>query len=368
LTRRTLALAGAVSLLAGGCAHLGSRAGAPAAIRAGGITARPVATGLNFPAAFTFAPSGRIYYGEKNTGRIVILDPRNGRKRGFFRVPGVSSTGEQGLLGIAIPPGFPHTPYVYAYVTRNVNGQPRNQIVRITAANGSGGHMRVLFMSSTVAQANHNGGRILFGPDGNLYAVIGEATNPANSQDLSVPSGKILRMTPSGGVPKNPPLPGTRIDAFGIRNSFGFAFDPKTGRLWESENGPECNDELNRIVPGRNYGWGTHETCSGRAPRNTNQDGPSPMLPLRWYTPTIAPTGVAFCGKCGLGPGSNGKLFMGTYNTGDIRRIGLTRNRLGVTSQLVVYKHGSAILSMEAAPAGRLFFSDGSGIFRLVLG
>ena len=70
-------------------------------------------------------------------------------------------------------------------------------------------------------------------------------------------------MTPAGGVPSDNPIPGSRVFAFGIRNSFGFTFDPQTDSLWETENGPECNDEINLIVGGGNFGWGPSETAAG---------------------------------------------------------------------------------------------------------
>ena len=185
---------------------------------------------------------------------------------------------------------------------------------------------------------------------------------------FSVTGGKILRMTPSGGIPAGNPFARKRIWAYGVRNSFGFAFDPRTGRLWETENGPECNDELNRIIKGRNDGWGPNENCSGTSPQDTNNSGPNPNLPKLWYTPPIAPTGIAFCRRCGLGSASNGRLFFGAYNTGDIRRVRLAANRLGVAGQSIVYHHGSGIMSMEVGPNGHLYFSDSGAIFRLVPG
>src|SRR5207249_410022 len=116
------------------------------------------------------------------------------------------------------------------------------------------------------------------------------------------------------------PFRGSRIFASGIRNSFGYDFDPQTGRLWLVDNGPECNDELNLISAGANYGWGPSETCTTPppAPENTNQDGPSPVLPEFWFAATIGPTGLAFCDGCGLGAGSDGGLFFGDDNGGSI--------------------------------------------------
>jgi glucose/arabinose dehydrogenase len=200
-----------------------------------------------------------------------------------------------------------------------------------------------------------------------LYAIVGDGHDSANAQDTTDNDrGKILRMTPRGDAPKTNPIAGSRIWAYGIRNSFGFAFDPQTGDLWETENGPECNDELNPIIEGENYGWGPNETCSGQSPENTNQDGPDPVLPELWYTPTIAPTGIAFCERCGLGVKTNGALLFGAANTGDVRRVTLNASRSHVTGQKVVYTHPESVLSIEVAPDGTIYFSDFGAIYRLV--
>jgi len=299
-----------------------------------------------------------------------VIGPRRRSNSLFFRIPHVVADGEQGLLGLALDPEFPQTPFVYAYATRRVHGHERDQIVRIEDQRGHGSALHVIIWSSpTDAGVYHDGGRIEFGPGGALFAIQGEAHDAGNSQDLSNDAGKILRMTPAGKPAPGNPFPDSRVFAYGIRNSFGFDFDPQTGRLWETENGPSCNDELNRIVAGRNYGWGPHQTCSTppAPPHNTNQDGPKPVMPRRWYTPVIAPTGAVFCERCGLGDASLGRLFFGAYDTGEIRRVTLTKDRLGVTRQAVVYVHGEGLLSMEAAPDGRLYFSDSHAIYRLVL-
>src|SRR5262249_29735556 len=161
------------------------------------------------------------------------------------------------------------------------------------------------------AGSNHNGGAIHFGPDRRLYAVIGENGKAPNAQDLTTYAGKVLRMTRTGRVPPDNPFPDSLVWSYGLRNSFGFAFDPLPGDLWETENGPTCNDEVNRIVRGANYGWGPSETCEGTAPGNTNQDGPDPVLPLAVFNPVIAPTGAAFCDGCGLGASLQGRLVFG---------------------------------------------------------
>jgi glucose/arabinose dehydrogenase len=90
------------------------------------------------------------------------------------------------------------------------------------------------------------------------------------------------------------------------------------------------------------------------------------VLPKLWYTPTIAPTGIAFCDGCRLGARSRGRLFFGAYNTGALRRVTLNAARTDVRGQKVAYTHPSGILSLEAGPGGRLYLSDAGAIYRLV--
>jgi quinoprotein glucose dehydrogenase len=239
------------------------------------IGSREVAGGLNQPVGFTFGPGRVLWYVEKGSGQVRTYDLDTDEDRLFYQVTRVNGDGERGTLGIALHPQYPDQPYVYVYATRAVAGKLKNQILRITDLGGNGGDRRVIFSSPASSSPYHNGGRILFGPDGMLYAIVGDGHDATNAQDLTRNDrGKILRMTSDGEVPGTNPR-ASRMFAFGIRNSFGFAFDPGTDRLWQTENGPACNDEVNLIRKGRNYGWGPSATCTGAAPRNTNQDGPT---------------------------------------------------------------------------------------------
>jgi glucose/arabinose dehydrogenase len=330
------------------------------------ITAREVVTGLDGPVAFTFGPGRVLWYVEKTTGEIRTHDLDTGADRRFDVVAGVNGEGERGLLGIALHPDYPSEPFVFVYATRSVNGNLKNQILRITDRDGGGANQRVIFSSPASSSPYHNGGRISFGPDGLLYAIAGDGHDASNAQDLSRNDrGKILRMRPDGSVPATNPRDGLWF-AYGIRNSFGFAFDPETGRLWETENGPACNDELNRIREGKNYGWGPSATCEGPSPGNTNVDGPNPVRPA-WFTePTIGITGIAFCDGCGLGSASEGRAFFGAVNDGEIRRVTLNERRTGARRAVTVVTHTGGVLSVEVGPRGSLYFSDFGGIYRLV--
>jgi aldose sugar dehydrogenase len=337
------------------------------AVAADTFSSRPVAMGLDQPVAFTFAPNGKIFYVEKDSGEVRIYNPASDGDHLFFTVSGVDGQGERGTLGVALHPGFPSRPFVYVYATRLVHGVLQNQILRITADGGSGRHRRVIFSTRASSSPYHNGGRIEFGPDGMLYAIVGEGHSAASAQDLTNPRGKILRMTPRGRRPADNPIAHSRIFAYGIRNSFGFDFDPVTGDLWETDNGPSCNDEVNYIpVGGGNYGWGRRQDCGSLpAPRDTNNSGPRPrILPEMWFVNPIGITGLTFCAGCGL-TGSEGDMFFGGVKFGQIRRVPLGAGRHSVAGVgRVVFDTGN-VLSVESGPNGSIYYSDFSGIHRL---
>ncbi len=285
----------------------------------------------------------------------------------FFTVSDLRAEGERGLLGLTLDPAWPNPRNVYLYHTNDTTGKIQNWIYRLTAKNGMGTSPTKLVAFKASNATNHNGGVIHFGPDNMLYAVVGENANPANSQNTSTSNlGKVLRMTKSGGVPSgNPGFGAGRIWSYGLRNSFGFSWDPQNGNLWESENGPECNDEDNLIVMGGNYGWGPNETCSGSAPGNTNQDGPSPRLPEFFWPSPIAPTGVSFCNGCGL-TGQEGHLIVGDCNNGDLHSFTLDAQRDDITGgDSILWNGPSCVFAVETGPGGVLYFSNGSGIYRL---
>jgi glucose/arabinose dehydrogenase len=327
----------------------------------------PVKLGLNGPSAFTFSPGGDIWYLERGTGRIVVIDRATGNSRRYFRIRGVDGSGERGALGIALHPRWPRVRRLFVYVTRSVGGVLENQILRVRRGS-SGPAAKVILSTPAGSSPYHNGGRIVFGPDNRLYVIVGDGHDSSNAQDLSNNlRGKILRLDGDGSAARGNPF--RRVWAYGIRNSFGMAFDPRTGRLWDLQNGPSCNDEINRIVRGGNYAWGPNESCGSRsAPLDTNRDGPRPRrLPEHFFGTPIGITGGAFCAGCGLRAGDEGRLFFGSINDGDIRVATLDARRRTITGvSSVLSTPNAAVHSMEVAPNGRIYFSDHAGIYRIV--
>ncbi len=212
---------------------------------------------LRVPWSLAFAPDGRIFLTER-PGSVRIVE--NGKLRAdAFAQLDVASVGEGGLLGLALSPSFSRDRYVYLYHTYRESSALWNRIVRLTDAGGVGTDLKVVF-DKIPGGIIHDGGRIRFGPDGRLYATAGETGRREIAQDLNSLGGKILRLNPDGSIPNDNPFLGSAVYSYGHRNPQGIDFQPRTGRLYETEHGPSgelgfAHDEINLILPGKNYGW-----------------------------------------------------------------------------------------------------------------
>jgi len=236
-----------------------------------------VATGLAVPWGMAFLPDGSTLVSERNSARILRLRPGTAPQV-VTTLPGVVPAGEAGLLGIAVAPTFSQDGWVYAYFTASAD----NRIVRFQL--NAPQTMQVVLTG--IPKANiHDGGRIAFGPDGMLYAATGDANIMSNAQNLQSLGGKILRMTPTGGVPAGNPFANSRVWSLGHRNVQGLAWDQQ-GRMYATEFGQNTWDEINQIVAGGNYGWPTVEGMG------TNPQFRNPIVV--WTTAEASPSGLAF--------------------------------------------------------------------------
>src|SRR6266566_6696365 len=347
---------------------------APPVAAAGQIT--PYMTGLNIPIALGFASDGRIFYNERN-GSIRIIQNDTVLANPFITLPGTDHSGERGLLGLALDPGFPSKPYVYVYQTfmNTTSGTTYNRILRILASGNLGISYTEILRLPPLSATIHNGGVIAFGPDKKLYAVVGENANIALAQDPLSPMGKVLRMNWDGTAPADNPFYGNAswnpyVYTYGHRNMFGLAFHPVTSRPYVTENGPNCNDEINllpnRTGSRRNFGWGPSQTCSTPppAPNNTNQDGPNPVLPIKWWATTICPTNAAIYGGPYF-PAFRGDLFMGDCNTHTFHRLHLLPPTYDtVESDTPVWVAPDMILDVEVGLDGAIWITTPSAIYR----
>ncbi|MEO7349818.1 MAG: PQQ-dependent sugar dehydrogenase [Terrimesophilobacter sp.] len=243
-----------------------------------------LATGLKAPWSVVRLSSGSALISERDTGNVLELTA-DGSIRIAGTVPGVDHGGEGGLLGLAIRADGSATT-LYAYLTSATD----NRIVRINLRGAPGNYSLGSpdpILTGLKKAGNHNGGRIAIGPDGKLYATVGDAGQPDRAQDMASLNGKILRMNLDGSVPADNPIHGSLIYTLGHRNPQGIAWD-SDGQLWASEFGQNTWDELNRIVPGKNYGWPVVEGQGGVA------GFADPVH--QWPTSEASPSGLAFVG------------------------------------------------------------------------
>lgn len=224
-----------------------------------------VANQLEVPWSLAFLPDGRLIFTERS-GRVKILDKQN-RQAEPILISNVKQIGEGGLLGLAINPEFNINPYIYLYYTYSSNGDKTfNRVSRYKFVNNKFSDEEII-VDQIPGAANHNGGRLKFGPDNFLYITTGDASNPSLSQDKNSLAGKILRVTAEGKPASGNPF-NSLIFSYGHRNPQGIAWDSGK-KLYQVEHGQSATDEINTIESGINYGWPTirgKETASGLEP------------------------------------------------------------------------------------------------------
>ena len=241
--------------------------------------------GLASPWGLAALPGGDLLVGSRDEATITLVDGESGRKTLLGSVPGVSPASEGGLLGLAVAPTFGADHLIYAYFTTESD----NRVARLLYDERKPAGQRLgapdTILRGVPKGAVHNGGRIAFGPDRMLYVGTGETGDTGLAQDKDSLAGKILRMTPDGEPVHGNPEADSVVYTYGHRNVQGLAWD-REKQLWAAEFGQDTWDELNRVEPGKNYGW----------PEVEGEEGRSGFVDpvAQWKTSQASPSGIAY--------------------------------------------------------------------------
>jgi glucose/arabinose dehydrogenase len=279
------------------------------------IRTETVADGLEVPWGVGFLPGGDALVTER-PGRVRLLRAGKLDPSPVATVE-VAEAGEGGLLGIAIDPGFAGNRRFYLYATVSVRGRPVNRLSRwVLAADGRLARQDKVLLDGIAAERYHDGGRVRFGPDGMLYVGTGDAGQPPRAQDVASPNGKLLRITPDGGVPADNPVPGSLVFLRGIRNLEAFDWlDPRTLVLADhgpsGELGRRGHDEVDVARAGDDLGWPQAWRCDVR---------PGVVTPLL-VTRTSMPPGGAVVYRGDAVQAWKGSVLVGTLGSRHLHRV-----------------------------------------------
>jgi glucose/arabinose dehydrogenase len=321
-----------------------------------------VASGLEVPWSIVFLPDGRTLVSER-PGRIRVIENGALRQQPYLTIADVEPSGESGLMGMVLHPGFAGNHFIYvAHAYRGSSQQVC--VVRYRETGTTLAEPKTIIEGIPAAQ-NHAGCRMAFGPDGKLYITTGDATDREQAQQLNTLGGKMLRLNDDGGVPQDNPFVGRagarpEIWSYGHRNSQGIAFQPGSGLMFQTEHGPSGNDgpgggdEVNIVERGKNYGWPViHHTA-------THEGMESPLLE---YTPAVAPGGASFY-TGSMFPELAGNFLFACLRGECIIRVVLDGRRVVRQERLFQNTYGR-IRDLVVAPDGSIWFctsnQDGRG-------
>ncbi len=342
------------------------------------LRAEPVATGLEHPWSVAFLPEGRFLVTER-PGRLRIVEADGRLGPPVAGVPPVAAQGQGGLLDVLLDADFARNRQLYFCFSEpgpEAGGATNGTALasaRLSDDDSRLESVRVIFRQQPkVASALHFGCRIVQAPDGHLFLALGERYHRmADAQRLDNHLGKVVRLTRQGAPAPGNPFMGRagalpEIWSYGHRNPQGATLAPD-GRFWLHEHGPQGGDEINLPEAGRNYGWPviTHgEQYGGGRIGEGITHKPGMEQPLHQWTPSIAPSGMAFLTSDRYGPALKGQLFIGSLKFRQLVRLELEGTR-------VVREHrsdpaGERLRDVRQGPDGWLYLLTDSASGRLL--
>lgn len=301
----------------------------------GPLRLRTLSSGLEFPWSLAFLPDGRMLVTER-PGRLRVIG-RDGSvdPRAIDGLPKVAVVGQGGLLDVVLHPQFASNRWIYLSLSSGDTEGVGTEVVRGRLVEQAGRLQledvnTVFRMLPKSTRGQHFGSRLAFDASGFLYITLGDRGEMQRAQRMDDHAGSVIRLHDDGRVPADNPfikVPGARPEKFtlGNRNMQGAAFHPVTGELWTHEHGPQGGDEVNVMRAGRNYGWpvityGVNYGIGTRIGEGTARAGMEQPL-MRW-TPSIAPSGMAFYTASAF-PAWKGNLLVGALRGQALHRLEL---------------------------------------------
>jgi aldose sugar dehydrogenase len=318
--------------------------------------------GLEHPWGLAFLPDGRRLVTER-PGRLRLveadgtLDPRP-----VEGLPPIAAHGQGGLLDVALHPQFAENGWIYwSYAARGAGGTS-TEVARGRLVEHRLENVEVLFRQEPKSGGGrHFGSRLVFDREGYLYVTLGDRGEMERSQDMDDLAGKIVRLHDDGRIPADNPFVNQadarpEIYSLGNRNVQGAVLHPVTGELWTHEHGPQGGDEVNVIRAGRNYGWpvityGVQYVTGTKIGEGTHKPGME--QPLHVWTPSIAPSGMAFY-QGDRFPRWRGDLFVGALRSQMVTRLRLDGEKVIEEEYLLEGKLGR-IRDVRSGPNGYLY-------------
>ena len=349
---------------------------------------RVLGAALSRPWGLAFLPDGRMLVTQKDGALVIVRADGAAVDTQVSGVPAVDSGGQGGLLDVALDPDFASDPWVYLSYAESGNDGSATALARGRLVGNALRDVAVLWRQQPkVRGGNHFGSRIVFRADKTLYLTLGDrgqdspaSPSAANTQDAARGYGKVVRLNRDGSIPAGNPSFGSGAVAglwsTGHRNVQGAALRPGSDELWVTEHGPRGGDELNRVLPGRNYGW---PLASYGCPYSESQSQPgcrpgggthAPTFEepkTTWQPTSIAPSGLVFYSG-DRWPEWRGQLFAGALAGATLWRIVLDANGAVTTREEVpaVKALGKRIRDVEQGPDGWLYLlTDDGKIVRL---
>lgn len=348
------------------------------ASKAGAYRVESVASGLEHPWSVALLPNGGFLVTER-PGRLRRIDANGKVSAPLAGVPNVFAQGQGGLLDVVLDPGFAANRRIWlSYAEPGDDGTAGTAVATATLGEAALSDVRVVYRQVPKLDGNaHFGSRIAFDGKGHVFISQGERNHKPMAQDLAVLQGKLVRLNLDGSVPTENPFVGragvrSEIWSYGHRNMQGLAFDPRSGRLWESEHGPRGGDEINRPEPGRNYGWpvisdGMDYATNRPYPETKGREAPDMERPYHVWPVSPGLSGMAFYTSHPGSPWNDG-LFLGALAGSSLIRLQLDGDRI-VAEERLLGELGARIRDVRAGVDGNLYVltdEDNGRLLRVV--